>query len=58
VIWVAWALIRPLTTMIVFTVVFGKIAKLPLEGMRALEFFLRVGLSTFRKTEQSIADLI
>src|SRR5580765_8542582 len=26
---VAWALIRPLLTMIVFTVVFGKIAKLP-----------------------------
>ena len=28
----AWALIRPFLTMVVFTVVFGKIAKLPTEG--------------------------
>ena len=32
VIGVAWALIRPFVTMIVFTVVFGKIAKLPAPG--------------------------
>ena len=32
VIGIAWALIRPFLTMIVFTVVFGKIAKLPTEG--------------------------
>ena len=32
VIGVAWALIRPLLTMVVFTVVFGRIAKLPSEG--------------------------
>ena len=30
---VAWAVIRPLLTMMVFTVVFGKIAKLPSEGV-------------------------
>ncbi len=30
---IAWALIRPFLTMIVFTVVFGKIAKLPSEGV-------------------------
>jgi len=29
---VAWALIRPFLTMIIFTVVFGRIAKLPSEG--------------------------
>ena len=29
---IAWALIRPLLTMVVFTVVFGKIAKLPAPG--------------------------
>ncbi len=29
---IAWALIRPFLTMIVFTIVFGKIAKLPSEG--------------------------
>src|SRR5436190_19789070 len=32
VIGLAWALLRPLLTMAVFTVVFGKIAKLPSEG--------------------------
>jgi len=30
---VAWALIRPFLTMVVFTVIFGKIAKLPSEGV-------------------------
>jgi lipopolysaccharide transport system permease protein len=30
---VAWALIRPLLTMIVFTVVFGRVAKLPSDGV-------------------------
>jgi lipopolysaccharide transport system permease protein len=29
----AWALIRPLVTMLVFTIVFGKLAKLPSEGV-------------------------
>jgi len=33
VIGVAWALIRPLLTMIVFTFVFGKLAKLPSDGV-------------------------
>jgi lipopolysaccharide transport system permease protein len=30
---VAWALIRPFLTMVVFTVIFGKLAKLPSEGV-------------------------
>lgn len=30
---IAWALIRPFLTMVVFTVVFGRIAKLPSEGV-------------------------
>jgi lipopolysaccharide transport system permease protein len=32
VIGIAWAVIRPVLTMIVFTVIFGKVAKLPAEG--------------------------
>ena len=32
VIGIAWALIRPVLTMIVFTVIFGRLAKLPTEG--------------------------
>ena len=30
----AWALIRPFLTMVVFTVIFGKLAKLPSEAAR------------------------
>lgn len=33
VIGIAWSVIRPLITMIVFTIVFGKLAKLPSEGV-------------------------
>jgi lipopolysaccharide transport system permease protein len=33
VIGVAWAIIQPLTTMIIFTVVFGKLAKIPSDGL-------------------------
>ena len=33
VIGIAWSLIRPLSTMIVFTIIFGKLAKLPSEGI-------------------------
>ncbi len=36
VIGVAWALIRPFLTMVVFTVIFGRIAKLPVRWRRAL----------------------
>ena len=31
----AWALIRPFLTMVVFTVIFGKLAKLPSEAAAA-----------------------
>ncbi|HEX2770122.1 MAG TPA: ABC transporter permease, partial [Geobacteraceae bacterium] len=30
---IAWSVIRPFLTMIVFTVIFGKLAKLPSEGV-------------------------
>ena len=36
VIGIAWALIRPFITMIVFTIVFNKVAKLPGAGLRAV----------------------
>src|SRR5258705_6748597 len=32
VIGVAWAVVRPLLTMIIFTIVFGRLAKLPSDG--------------------------
>ena len=40
----AWALIRPLLTMAVFTVVFGKIAKLPSEGAAPYALMVFAGL--------------
>lgn len=30
---VAWAIIQPLTTMIIFTIIFGKLAKIPSDGL-------------------------
>ena len=41
---VAWALIRPLLTMIVFTIVFGKIAKLPSDGAAPYALMVFAGL--------------
>lgn len=40
----AWALIRPFLTMVVFTVVFSKVAKLPSEGMAPYALLVFAGL--------------
>lgn len=40
----AWAVIRPLLTMIVFTVVFGRIAKLPSEGSAPYPLMVFAGM--------------
>jgi lipopolysaccharide transport system permease protein len=40
----AWAVIRPLLTMIVFTIVFGKLAKLPTEGSAPYALMVFAGL--------------
>lgn len=44
VIGVAWAFVRPFMTMVVFTVVFGKIAKLPTEGDAPYAIMVFAGL--------------
>jgi lipopolysaccharide transport system permease protein len=44
VIGVAWAFVRPFMTMVVFTVVFGKIAKLPTEGTAPYAVMVFAGL--------------
>ena len=44
VIGIAWAFIRPFMTMVVFTVVFGKIAKLPTEGAAPYAVMVFAGL--------------
>ena len=44
VIGLAWALIQPLATMVVFTVIFGKVAKLPTEGTSPYAIMVYAGL--------------
>src|SRR5712671_1781891 len=44
VIGVAWAVIRPLLTMIVFTIIFGRIAKLPSEGSAPYPLMVFAGM--------------
>src|ERR1700746_2336215 len=44
VIGVAWAVIRPLLTMVVFTVIFGRIAKLPSDGSAPYPLIVFAGL--------------
>jgi lipopolysaccharide transport system permease protein len=44
VIGVAWAVIRPLLTMIVFTVIFGRIAKLPSDGSAPYSLMVFAGM--------------
>lgn len=41
---VAWALIRPFLTMIVFTIIFGKVAKLPTEGAAPYALMVFAGM--------------
>jgi lipopolysaccharide transport system permease protein len=40
----AWALIRPFLTMVVFTVIFGKVAKLPSDGMAPYALMVFAGI--------------
>ncbi len=58
VIGVAWALIRPFLTMIVFTVIFGKVAKLPSEGEAPYALLVFAGMLpwTFFSTALSEAS--
>ena len=40
----AWAIIRPFITMIIFTVIFGRIAKLPSEGTAPYPLMVFAGM--------------
>jgi lipopolysaccharide transport system permease protein len=44
VIGVAWAIIRPLSTMVIFTIVFGRLAKLPTEGATPYPILVFAGM--------------
>src|SRR3989454_4151475 len=40
----AWALIRPLLTMVVFSIIFGRIAKLPSDGIAPYPLMVFAGM--------------
>jgi lipopolysaccharide transport system permease protein len=56
VIGVAWALVRPLLTMLVFTVVFGRIAKLPSEGTAPYSILVYAGMLPWLFFATSLAE--
>lgn len=56
VIGLAWALIRPVATMVVFTVIFGKIAKLPSEGGAPYAIMVFAGMLPWTFFSTAVAD--
>jgi lipopolysaccharide transport system permease protein len=52
----AWALIRPVLTMIVFTVVFGKLAKLPSDGTAPYALMVFAGMLPWSFFATALAD--
>lgn len=56
VIGVAWALIRPFLTMVVFTVVFGRLAKLPSDGGAPYALMVFAGMLPWSFFSTALAD--
>jgi lipopolysaccharide transport system permease protein len=56
VIGVAWALIRPLLTMIVFTIVFGRVAKLPSDGTSPYALMVFAGMLPWTFFSTALAE--
>ena len=52
----AWALIRPFLTMVVFTVVFGKLAKLPSDGTTPYALMVFAGMLPWSFFSTALAD--
>ncbi len=53
---VAWALIRPFLTMVVFTVIFGKVAKLPTEGTAPYALLVFAGMLPWTFFSTALAE--
>lgn len=53
---VAWAVLRPLLTMIVFTVVFGRLAKLPTEGAAPYPIMVFAGMLPWQFFASGFSD--
>jgi lipopolysaccharide transport system permease protein len=56
VIGVLWALIRPLLTMVVFTVIFGRIAKLPTDGAAPYALMVFAGILPWTFFSNGLSD--
>lgn len=56
VIGIAWALIRPLATLMVFTFVFGRIAKLPSEGSAPYALMVFAGLMPWQFFSNALSE--
>src|SRR5215203_4620643 len=56
VIGVAWAVIRPFLTMVVFTVIFGKLASLPSEGAAPYAIMVFAGMLPWTFFSSALAD--
>jgi lipopolysaccharide transport system permease protein len=56
VIGVAWAVIRPFLTMVVFTIIFGKLARLPSEGTAPYAIMVFAGMLPWTFFSSAIAD--
>src|SRR5690349_13895469 len=52
----AWALIRPFLTMVVFTVIFGKLAKLPSEGSAPYALMVFAGMLPWTFFATALSD--
>jgi len=53
----AWALIRPILTMLVFTMIFGRIAKLPSDGSAPYPLMVFAGLLPWTLFSTSLGDV-
>src|SRR4051794_27208062 len=56
VIGIIWALIRPLLTMVVFTVIFGRIAKLPSDGSAPYPLMVFAGMLPWTLFATGLSD--
>ncbi len=52
----AWAIIRPFLTMVVFTVIFGKLANLPSDGMAPYAIMVFAGMLPWSFFSSALAD--
>ncbi len=56
VIGVAWAVVRPVLTMVIFTVIFGRVAKLPTEGSAPYAIMVFAGMLPWMFFSTAISD--